>query len=838
MYKAIVCVDKKNGIGRQGTLPWHNKEDIKFFKQTTTTVKNKNKVNAVIMGRITWESIPQKHRPLPNRMNIIISSTMYSDPNGDYHVFPTVDDALFFIESNNKVIETAFVIGGATIYEQFLQRNLISSVYMTMINYDYQCDIKFPTHYLNDFKCVEKITLTPPVDNYEIHGMHVTSYNYGIYVNVYEYVNYEEQQYLSILQEIKEHGVLMQNRTGIDTKSLFVRSMRFNLRDGRIPVLTTKRTFFRGGAEEMLFFLSGSTDVQKLRDKNIFYWDANTTKEFLESRGLPFNEYDMGATYGFLYRHFGAEYRGKEYNYTDQGFDQVQFVIDEIKRNPGSRRLIIDLWSPEDVNNCALPPCFTENNLVITNNGYKRIKDVNDTDLILTHNGNFEKIMKKMITPYSGDLYKLTLRFQSIPIETTPNHPFYVRKVKYAYNTGINNKMVISQCTEPEWLEAEHLTEDHYCGIQINTKNIIPDFTITKGVNGSQTKTYKKVLDNIEEWYLLGYFLGDGWCRWDRNYGSFNLVFNKRDEEELVSKFSKLCTMGVKQKQKGCTVYRCYSYDLLKILKQFGKHAHNKIIPEWVQNAPKEYIQAFINGYEKADGCLHKNLQTMGTVSYNIAYGLQRLYLKLGIFVRLSYHEPKNKIHVIEGRVVNQRPSYGIHYLTERKHRIRPFIEDNYAWFPIRKIEKTKIVDTKVYNFEIDNDNTYTVNNVSVHNCLFNFIFYVDQSSNEISLHATLRSSDFFLGCPLNLVNAAVLLRLICHCTGYNPGDLILTGNNVHFYMNQVEAVDKQLSRSPNKVFPKLYILTEERDIFKIKYEDLQLINYSCDPAIHADMAV
>lgn len=838
MYKAIVCVDKKGGMGRQGTLPWDNKEDMKFFKDTTTAVKNPNKQNAVIMGRLTWESIPRKFRPLNNRINIIISSTLYPDPEQKYHVVRSIDDALFFIETNKKIIETAFVIGGATIYEQFLKRTLVSTVYMTTIDYDYHCDVKFPKQYLQDFKLIDRIALTPKVEQNEIHGMDVTYYNYRVFVNKYEYINKEEIQYLSILSEIKEYGIMMQNRTGIDTKSLFVRTMRFNLRDGSIPVLTTKRTFFRGGAEEMLFFLSGSTDVQKLRDKNIFFWDANTTKDFLKSRNLPFNEYDMGATYGFLYRHFGAEYRGKEHNYTDQGFDQVKFVIEEIKKNPGSRRLIIDLWSPEDVNNCTLPPCFTGNNLVITDKGYKRIKDVDDVDLILTHNGNFEKIMKKMITPYSGDLYKFTLRFHSIPIETTPNHPFYVRTVKYLCDASTNNHLVRTKCTEAGWLEAEHLTKDHYCGIQINTKSIIPEFTITNGLDKNKTKTYIKRLDNVEEWYLLGYFMGDGWCHWDRNDGYFNLVFNHRDEDELVQRFSNLCTMQIKQKQNGCTVYNCYSYDLFIILKQFGKHGHNKKIPEWVQDSPKEYIQAFVNGYQRADGYQFKKLQTMETVSYHIAYGLQRLYLKLGIFVRISYHEPKNKTHNIEGQEVNIRPRYGIHYLTEKKYKVRAFIEDNYAWFPIIKIEKTTTVDTKVYNFEIDNDNTYTVNNVSVHNCLFNFIFYVNEKTNEISMHATLRSSDFFLGCPLNLVNAAVLLRLICHSTGYNAGDLIVTTNNVHYYMNQQDAVDTQLGRVPNKVFPKLYITTDEKDIFKIKYEDLQLVNYSCDSRITADMAV
>ncbi len=155
----------------------------------------------------------------------------------------------------------------------------------------------------------------------------------------------EEQQYLTLVNEIITQGFTKSDRTGTGTKSLFCRTMRFSLRDGTLPLLTTKKVFTRGIIEELLWFISGDTKVKTLQDKGVHIWDANAKNG------------DLGPIYGFQWRHFGAEYRGDAEDYTDEGEDQLKNVIDLIKHNPDSRRILLCAWNPRDVSQMALPPC-------------------------------------------------------------------------------------------------------------------------------------------------------------------------------------------------------------------------------------------------------------------------------------------------------------------------------------------------------------------------------------------------------------------------------------------------------------------------------------------------
>lgn len=107
--------------------------------------------------------------------------------------------------------------------------------------------------------------------------------------------NKEEQQYLDMIRDIIETGTHKGDRTGTGTISKFGAQMRFSLRDGRFPLLTTKRTFWRGVAEELLWFVAGSTNAKLLQDKNIHIWDGNGSREFLDNLGLKHREeMDLG----------------------------------------------------------------------------------------------------------------------------------------------------------------------------------------------------------------------------------------------------------------------------------------------------------------------------------------------------------------------------------------------------------------------------------------------------------------------------------------------------------------------------------------------------------------
>jgi len=173
-----------------------------------------------------------------------------------------------------------------------------------------------------------------------------------------ESARHEEYAYLELIRDIIENGDRRPDRTGTGTVSKFGVQMRFSLRNHTLPLLTTKKVFWRAVAEELLWFISGSTNAQELTDKNIRIWDANANREFLDSRGLHDNEEgDLGPVYGFQWRHFGADYKGRFSNYTGQGIDQLKEVIDTIKKDPFSRRIILTAWNPSALSKMALPPC-------------------------------------------------------------------------------------------------------------------------------------------------------------------------------------------------------------------------------------------------------------------------------------------------------------------------------------------------------------------------------------------------------------------------------------------------------------------------------------------------
>jgi dihydrofolate reductase / thymidylate synthase len=331
----IVAICKKNnGIGFKNHIPWNLKKELKYFKSITT----KGKKNVVIMGRNTWESLPIK--PLPDRVNVVITSSDNID-NSEAIVFKTLDQAY----ESYKDYDNINVIGGERLYQEALNHNNLDFVFVTEIYKEFECDKFFP-------KLDPKLNLINISNFYEENNIFYRQkvYNYKFS----ELQNLEEINYLNLLRKIIKNGERVQSRNAI-TYRIFSNVLTYDLRD-TFPILTTKRVYWKGILEEMLWFISGSTNANKLSDKKVKIWEPNSSREFLDLRGLQhYDVGDIGPTYGFNFRNFGAEYKGMNHKY--QGFDQIKYLINEIKTNPTSRRLIIDLWNPCDFDKTALPPC-------------------------------------------------------------------------------------------------------------------------------------------------------------------------------------------------------------------------------------------------------------------------------------------------------------------------------------------------------------------------------------------------------------------------------------------------------------------------------------------------
>ena len=170
---------------------------------------------------------------------------------------------------------------------------------------------------------------------------------------------HEEYQYLNLLSDIIVHGNEVKGRNGI-TKSVYGAAMHFSLKEGTIPILTTKKTAWKTCLKELLWFVRGDTDNKILNKQNVHIWDGNSTPEYMESVGLShLIDGDLGPIYGYQWRHFNAPYSSCNEDYTGTGVDQLLNVIEALKdpEQRSSRRLVVSAWNPCQIDIAVLPPC-------------------------------------------------------------------------------------------------------------------------------------------------------------------------------------------------------------------------------------------------------------------------------------------------------------------------------------------------------------------------------------------------------------------------------------------------------------------------------------------------
>ncbi|KAK7201449.1 dihydrofolate reductase-thymidylate synthase [Novymonas esmeraldas] len=381
-FSIVVAADEQHGIGDGEAIPWRVPEDMAFFKDRTTLLRNgkppaAGRRNAVVMGRKTWESVPARFRPLPGRLNVVLSSqATLSELLASVPAERRAEAGQDLVVVNGglvaalellarppycSTIETAYCIGGAQVYADAMAAPCVErlqEVYMTRV-------------YTTEPACTRFFRFPPPSSNssgdaaapaWELESSQgrKKSGTDGHAYEICKYVphNHEERQYMDLVSRIMTTGLVKDDRTGVGTIGLFGAQMRFSLRGNRLPLLTTKRVFWRGVCEELLWFLRGETDAQLLADKGVHIWDGNGSREFLDSRGLTENrEMDLGPVYGFQWRHFGAAYKGADASYDGEGVDQIKSIVETLKANPCDRRLLFTAWNPCALHSMALPPC-------------------------------------------------------------------------------------------------------------------------------------------------------------------------------------------------------------------------------------------------------------------------------------------------------------------------------------------------------------------------------------------------------------------------------------------------------------------------------------------------
>lgn len=363
------------------------------------------------------------------------------------------------------------------------------------------------------------------------------------------------------------------------------------------------------------------------------------------------------------------------------------------------------------------PDCFPAGNLVWTSKGYVPIEEVRPFDIVTTHEGN-----EKMVTRF---IKKNDRKFANIKIsgceefQATLNHPFYVRRKRIKKVNGVAKTVLC----DPEWVKAEDLTPDYKVAIPINTKSVIP---IWNGCIRTTANPYgitnawienslSKYMDNSDFWWIVGRYFGDGsitkdivdiCCSFDRSFEikekaeALGLKYTERDKKETHS-------------------FLWNNKEFCEFLRQFGIGSANKSITPAILDLPKSLLRCFLDGYIGADGCYVKtntnNILYTTTVSKKLAYGLQQCFLKAYGVYGTMYKEHNRDI--IQGRKVNCHDVYSVNFHMNKNERTQYVIEENVAWVNIRKVNIVNDVQKSVYCLSVMDDESFTINNVAVHNC-------------------------------------------------------------------------------------------------------------------------
>ncbi|XWV25252.1 bifunctional dihydrofolate reductase-thymidylate synthase [Tupanvirus deep ocean] len=397
-FSLIVAINNDALIGIKEydsySMPWPMlKEDMDFFRLKTTTTCDMDKINATIIGYNTWHTLPNFYKKNSKRKNIIVSKTAMTDVPTHNEVYVTNFDAALELAQSMINVDNIFVIGGAMIYDIAMKHDMLDKMYITHINHSYpenivvQQKIFFPLNNENiqELSKHDYLTLVNTKHTFDINkNISFCFKEYQVQKKFGELyrthncipkmprsVNCDsviipidchegEYQYLDLVRTIMNRGKYKNTRNEV-TKSIFGYQLMYDLANG-YPLSTVKRSYPKAIFEELMWMVRGQTNVKFLQEKNVTIWNKNSTKEFLQKYGLPYEEGDIGPGYGFQMRHYGAEYTNCQADYTGKGTDQLMECINLINKDPHSRRIIIDLWNARDTSKMALPPCHINYN--------------------------------------------------------------------------------------------------------------------------------------------------------------------------------------------------------------------------------------------------------------------------------------------------------------------------------------------------------------------------------------------------------------------------------------------------------------------------------------------
>lgn len=313
----IIARDLSNGIARGGEIPWFSPAHMETWRRITSD------------GQVVAGSVAAS----------VLGCTSIASWTPD-------------LESTTPV----YIAGGKKTILKWMSMYRVDTIVECRILGRYNCDLSltdddlqlhsYATWAIRDMPGCRWTVWTT---RHGTDGYHIPRACLGWHV---------ESPYLDLVRRVLDHGKNRPDRTGTGTRSIFGHQLEFNLQNG-FPLLTTKKVFWRGIVSELIWFLQGQTDATVLSQKGVRIWDANTSREALDRRGLAtYRDGDAGPVYGFQWRHWGASYNGPKSDSTQYGgHDQLATLIRQLRDDPYSRRHIVSAWNVEDLDTMALPPC-------------------------------------------------------------------------------------------------------------------------------------------------------------------------------------------------------------------------------------------------------------------------------------------------------------------------------------------------------------------------------------------------------------------------------------------------------------------------------------------------
>lgn len=408
------------------------------------------------------------------------------------------------------------------------------------------------------------------------------------------------------------------------------------------------------------------------------------------------------------------------------------------------------------------PPCFEAGTLIMTDKGLAKIEDIKKGDFVLTHKNRFRKVTETMVKN-TNSIFVLKVQ-GLLPTKVTGEHPLYTRHMHR------KDSWTPRRFSKPEWKDVKNLSivrtpniilEQDYIGIAINNKSILPKF--------------ENLHINNDFLYIIGRWFGDGWTRVFENkqpyriqakytigqskckncdnptmvhkrhgYGRFYSAYcsvkcrdsfggkfrkknrhdfilccGKHELKDLVGKIKKLGMNFVVSEQRSTYRISISNKELCAFVSQFGKGAKNKRLTNAILDLPVKSLKCFLDGYLDADG--HYEIQydkwSCCSISKELILGIQHCVHKVyKVPTSIAIKDNSKYSNLIEGRMVNTNMAYSIFFFKSNRKQQHGFFENGYLWVPFRKAEEVK-ENINVYNISVEEDESYTFNNLICHNC-------------------------------------------------------------------------------------------------------------------------